>query len=122
MATRKTEDEMSESRVSGQKLLALLNIRFGGSTKTVLEALDEAVAICAKTSRQANGKTAITLSIGLKPDGEGELIAEATIKLKVPEPRAIPEKLYTDRSGLLYDEDPNQRKIDFPTPIEARKE
>lgn len=112
------EPILPQARVTGQRALAMLEQTYQDETKSLLEQLDAAVETCAKKARRYDAKAEITLKITFKPkDGKMDLAAD--LKVKVPQPGSLPLRLYTDAAGLLYDEDPHQRPLEFPKPAPA---
>lgn len=114
--------ETPESRVTGQRLLALLELPFQGETLSLVEALDKALEHASKMATRYMGRASLTLTIAMVPK-DGKMTTGAKLAVKVPEPGTIPVVFFIDREGLIHDEDPNQKKLPFPTPIAAaRKE
>lgn len=83
-----------------------------GAHRRLEDRLDEALAdvIAAVNEHQAPGKVTLTLSI--KPGGDGHLTHKAGIKCDIPRPGVPDAVFFADENGGVHRTDPKQRDIE----------
>ena len=102
--------EMPEA-MDFQELSACCQVLHNDRTVWLFEGLNGAIADAAKKSARYRKQTSVTLEIVFKPDAMDKMVIEPKLKTKDPDPRPIPYTAYTDRTGRLVMEDPNQTKL-----------
>lgn len=109
----------TQNVVTFSVISASVEIDHAGSTKRLIEAIDETIAEVVRecASRAAKGQVALTLTFAPEKGHKGRMVIEAGLKSKKPEGGALPLHVFTDRQGRLVEDDPEQLSLIEPTPI-----
>lgn len=81
------------------------------SQHSVAEELQEALTTAARASIDRKGKSTVSLTLELKPNGEGGVEISASIGLKTPKKTHARTFLFVDREGHLSVTDPSQLNL-----------
>ena len=105
-------------KVDFKTLLATVDTTWGGKTRYGSEAADEALSALASAVAATGKKGKLTIVVSMAANSRTEVSSSVTITGKIPEPSALPSRLYLDPSGSLRLDDPEQPSL---VPMQPRR-
>ena len=81
-----------------------------GETEAMLDLHLETILLKLRTTGKGGS---VTLSLDVKPNGDGKVILTGRVTSKLPAPEATPTNFYLTEEGVLTRKHPRQREMDF---------
>lgn len=103
---------MKDDALDFQGLTKFVETAYDGSIQSLSDVLEAAVAKCASESGATGGKASLTLKVTFKASGR-EVAVSANVTTSVPNPSALPSRLYLNKQGALVLDDPKQAPLPF---------
>lgn len=78
---------------------------------TMAKALEEAILDAVKSAVRNNKAARVSVTLKIVPERDGNVLMQGAITAKDPKPAPLPTRLFTDRRGNLFCEDPRQPSL-----------
>ena len=84
-----------------------------GTVMNELELANRDLANLIKNLAMLGGSGSMTLKLNFKSDSRDTVAVTVSRSVSIPKPKLTAQPLYMSQAGNLYDEHPNQRKLDL---------
>jgi hypothetical protein len=94
-------------QITFELLEQMIQTRFEGKSDTLKQTIENAVQVCvAAVSRHAKPGS-VTIKLDFTPEDDGQIDIFADVDTKLPRPKPLPVRLYGNKRGELYANDPD---------------